>query len=92
MNIIIKLLEDPWGKEVEQTLYWSMIGNLLYLIASQIDISFSVGICVRFKASPKESNLATIKQIIKYINGTLEFGICYALDTTTELIVYFDAR
>lgn len=38
-----------------------MIGSLLYLAVSRLDILFGVGICGRFQASPKESYLAIIK-------------------------------
>lgn len=37
-------------------------------------------------------NLAIVKQIIKYCNGTFEFGILYLGDTTTELVGYSDAE
>jgi hypothetical protein len=36
---------DPNGKEVDQKLYRSMIGSLLYLYASRPDIMLSVGMC-----------------------------------------------
>jgi hypothetical protein len=36
---------DPNGKEVDQKLYRSMIGSLLYLCASRPDIMLSVGMC-----------------------------------------------
>jgi hypothetical protein len=39
---------DEGGKLVDQTLYHSMIGNLLYLTASRSDIMFSVCMCARF--------------------------------------------
>ena len=37
---------DEGGKSVDQTLYRSMIGSLLYLTASRPDIMFSVCVCV----------------------------------------------
>ena len=39
---------DEGGKSDDQTLYRSMIGSLLYLIASRPDIMFSVCMCARF--------------------------------------------
>jgi hypothetical protein len=36
---------DPNGKQVDQKLYSSMIGPLLYLCASGPDIMLSVGMC-----------------------------------------------
>ena len=55
MAVNIKLGADHHEKEVDQTLYRSMIGSLLYLTASRPDISFSVGLCARFQANPRES-------------------------------------
>ena len=46
---------DPNGKEVDQKVYRSMIGSLLYLCASRPNIVLSVGVCARYQASPKES-------------------------------------
>ena len=38
-----------------------MIGSLLYLTANRLDICFSVGICAKYHANPKESHIATVK-------------------------------
>ena len=70
MSSSAKLSCDAVGVEVDPTLYRSMIGTLLYLIASRPDIAFSVGVCARFQVAPKESHLTASKQIIPYINGT----------------------
>ena len=51
-----RLDEDSIGTSVDQTKYRGMIGSLLYLTASRPDIAFSVGLCARFQANPKESN------------------------------------
>jgi hypothetical protein len=39
---------DTGGKTVDQKVYWSMIGSLLYLCASRPDIILSVSMCARF--------------------------------------------
>jgi hypothetical protein len=49
---------DEGGKPVNQTLYHSMIGSLLYLTASRPDIMFSMCMCARFQACPKEPHLS----------------------------------
>jgi hypothetical protein len=55
MSTSVKISSDLIGKSVDPSLYRSMIGSLLYLIASRPDIAFSVGVCARFQANPKES-------------------------------------
>ena len=41
------------GKPVDQSLYHSMIGSLLYITASRPDIMFSVCLCSRFKQTQR---------------------------------------
>ncbi|KAI5347400.1 hypothetical protein L3X38_015279 [Prunus dulcis] len=82
---------DLHGKSVDQTLYRSMIGSLLHLIASRPDISYSVGVCARFQSDPKESHLFAVKRIIKYVSGTVEFRLWYTYDTCVNLVGYSDA-
>jgi hypothetical protein len=43
---------DTSGNMVDQKLYYSMIGSLLYVTASRSDLMFSVCMCARFQASP----------------------------------------
>ena len=70
-----KLTNDPSGESVDVTLYRSMIGCLLYLIASRPDIAFSVGVCSRFQSNPKVLHLNGVKRIIKYVGGTCDYGL-----------------
>jgi hypothetical protein len=44
---------DMEDKPIDQSLYRSMIGYLLYLTASRPDIIFSVCLCAHFQANPK---------------------------------------
>ena len=70
MSTSIKMDKDEKGKSVCQKLYRSMIGSLLYLTASRPDIMFSVCMCARFQACPKESHLIAVKRILKYLLDT----------------------
>jgi hypothetical protein len=46
---------DASGNKVDQTMYRSMIESLLYVTPSRPNIMFSVCMCARFQASPRES-------------------------------------
>ncbi|XP_057432399.1 secreted RxLR effector protein 161-like [Lotus japonicus] len=87
----IKLTKDDSGANVDQSLYRSMIGSLLYLTASRPDIAFAVGVCARYQAAPKESHLIQVKRIIKYVSGTNDYGIFYVHHTNSSLVGYCDA-
>jgi len=58
---------------VDQLAYISMIGSLLYLTCTILDIMHAVGIVGRFQENPKESHLQAIKGILKYLQGTQDF-------------------
>ena len=80
-----KLTNDPSGESVDVTLYRSMIGCLLYLTASRLDIAFSVGVCSRFQSNPKVSHLNVVKRIIKYVGGTCYYGLFYSKESNWSL-------
>ena len=92
MSSSIKLNVDFSGVEVSPTLYRSIIGSLLYLTASRPDIAFSMGVCARYQAAPKESRLIAVKRIIQYINGTPNYGLWYSKDSYACLVGYSDAN
>ena len=91
MSSSAKLSLDATGVEVDSTLYRSMIGSLLYLTVSRPNIAFSVRVCARFQVALKESRLMTVKRIIRYINGTSDYGIWYSKDSNECLAGYSDA-
>jgi hypothetical protein len=82
---------DMGGKSVDQKVYRSMIGSLLYLCASRPDIMLYVCMCARFQANPKEVHLRVVKRIMRYLVYTPMFGLCYPKVSTFDLIGYSDA-
>ncbi|XP_073056906.1 uncharacterized protein [Primulina eburnea] len=70
-----KLSKDFAGEDVDNTLYRSIIGSLLYLTASRPDIMFSVCLCARYQSNPKTSHLKAVKRFLRYIAGTIELGL-----------------
>ncbi|TYK09578.1 putative mitochondrial protein [Cucumis melo var. makuwa] len=78
------------GTTIDHKLYRSMIGGVLYLTFSRLDID-AIGICVRFQSDSHASHLAAVKRIIKYVHGTSDFGILYSYDMNSILVGYCDA-
>jgi hypothetical protein len=79
------------GKSIDQKVYRSMIGSLLYLCASRLDIMLSVCMCVRFQAASKECHLRAVKRIMRYLVLTHYLGIWYPNGAHFELIGYSNA-
>ncbi|KAI5438952.1 hypothetical protein KIW84_024615 [Lathyrus oleraceus] len=83
--------KDENGVSVDQSFYKSMIGSLLYLTTSRPDIAFVVGVCARYQAEPKVSHLNQLKRILKYVNGTSDYGMTYTHGSGSMLTGYCDA-
>jgi hypothetical protein len=66
---------DLGGTSVDQKVYHSIIGSLLYLCASRLDIMLSVCMCARFQAAPKDCHLRAVKRIIRNLVLTPNIGI-----------------
>ncbi|GJY70254.1 ribonuclease H-like domain-containing protein [Tanacetum coccineum] len=61
------LISDP-------TLYRSLAGDLWYLTFTRPDLSYIVQQIFLYMHDPREPHLAALKRIIRYVQGTLEFG------------------
>jgi hypothetical protein len=79
------------GKSIEQKVYRSMIGSLLYLCTSRPDIMLFVCMCARFQANSKEVHLRVVKRIMRYLVYTPKFGLWYPKGSTFDLIGYPNA-
>jgi hypothetical protein len=66
---------DMDNKSIDQKVYHSMIGSLLYHCASRPDIMLSVCMCARFQAAPKECHLWAVKRIMSYLVLTPNLGL-----------------
>ena len=76
---------------MDQTKYRGLIGSLLYLTASRPNIMFSVCLCARFQANPKESHFNAAKRIMKYLQGTTNVGLWYPSEVSLNLVGYSDS-
>jgi hypothetical protein len=61
MSSAASLGPDDDGEAVNQREYRRMIGSLLYLTATRLDIQFAVGLRARFQASPCSSHRTTVQ-------------------------------
>ena len=92
MSSSIKLDKDEKGKSIESTMYRGMIGSLLYLTASRLNIMYNVCLCATFQSCPKESHLSVVRRILKYLKGTMDIGLWYPKSDNFELIGFSDAN
>ena len=92
MSTTIKLDKDKKNKEVDIKMYQGMIGSLLYLNSSGLDIMFSVCLCIRFQSCPKKSHLVAVKIILRYLCGTIDLRLWYYIGNKYRLNMLLGCR
>nr|GEW12756.1 hypothetical protein [Tanacetum cinerariifolium] len=66
------LLKDPDSEDVDVHIHRSMIGSLMYLTLSRLDIIIVVCACARFQVTPKVLHLHAVKRIFSdYLEASL---------------------
>ena len=80
------------GEAIDATLYRSIIGSLRYLVNSRPDIAYAVGIASRFMEAPGKQHWSLVKQILRYVKGTIGYGCVYRAGAAEpSLIGYSDS-
>eukprot|EP00253_Pinus_taeda_P005986 PITA_05986 len=67
------------------------LGKLLYLTHTRPDLSFAVGPVARFMQNPRESHWKAAKRILRYVRGTVQFGIHYSAKAAPLLVGFTDS-
>ncbi|CAL9023862.1 unnamed protein product, partial [Prunus brigantina] len=70
-----RLLKDDGKPYSHPKQYRSIVGALQYLTFTRPDIAFSVNQACQFMHNPMESHVVAVKRILRYLKGTLDFGI-----------------
>ncbi|XP_059064400.1 secreted RxLR effector protein 161-like [Cryptomeria japonica] len=86
----IKLEAHPREK-FDSTLYRQLIGSLIYLTISRPDISYAVGVASRFMEEPYVQHWKMEKRILRYIKGTINFGLYYSHTKNAHIYGYCDS-
>ncbi len=75
-------------KFVDQLMYQSMVGILIFLTHSRPYISFAVSCVIEYLGAPRQNHFIPAKRILRCIKGTTFYGIFYPHASTIELISY----
>ena len=89
MEAKIQIDKDAKGRAVEAAAYRSVIGGLRYLVHTRPDISYAVGVVSRYMERPTVMHQGAVKRILRYVQGTLDYGIEYRRGTGNYLLAGF---
>ena len=88
MSLSEKLSKNDGKEKVDESIYRSLVGSLIYLTNTRPDIVYSVSIVSRFMDNPSKAHFAAAKRILRYVNGTKNFGIMYKKEEDNRLKGY----
>jgi hypothetical protein len=72
--------------------YLSAIGALIYIAnCTRPDIAFAVNLLTRYSTTPTQCHWAGVKNIFRYLIGTIDFELFYKINQDKTLIGYSDA-
>ena len=87
----IKLQKDMQSASFDPQLYRSLVGSLIYLTNTRLDICYAVSCLSRYMDLPQETHWTAAKQILRYLKGTIDFAFQFAAEEVTYLHSYADA-
>ncbi|KAL0546984.1 hypothetical protein IC582_016904 [Cucumis melo] len=91
MEVSLKLVRDPEGRKIDNTLYKKIVGSLMYLTATEPDIMHAVSIISRYMEFPTVMHLLVAKRIFRYLQGTSEYGLFYKKSEKSSLVGLTDS-
>jgi len=91
MALNLKLLCDASSEPVDVSMYRQMIGSLMYLTNTRPDICFAVNTLSQFLTDPRSVHLVAVKHVLRYLKGTVDYGLRYEANQKFNLQGYVDS-
>ncbi|CAL9024593.1 unnamed protein product, partial [Prunus brigantina] len=85
-----KLTKDDGSGATSEEQYRSIVGSLLYLTVTRLDIMHASSLLARFMHCPTSKHYGIAKQVLRYIKGTLDYGLQYVKGKNAMLIGFCD--
>ncbi|XP_062079886.1 uncharacterized mitochondrial protein AtMg00810-like [Humulus lupulus] len=76
---------------VDGSQYRSIVGALQYCTLTRPDIAFSVNKACQFMHSPTDVHWLAVKRILRYLSGTIDYGLHYQSSADSSVLCYTDA-
>jgi hypothetical protein len=91
MEMNLKLLVDNLLDLVDATLYRHIIVSLMYLTNTRPDIFFVVNTLSQYLVEPRCVQVLSLKNVMRYLKGTLDYRLCYTGDHDFRMYGYIDS-
>jgi len=79
------------GEVVEVTIYWQLVGSLMYLVNKRSDMGYEFNQLSQAIVEPSKLYWKVAKHVLRYLRGTTKFGILYRQTEGVKLQGFIDA-
>ncbi|KAF5467255.1 hypothetical protein F2P56_017100 [Juglans regia] len=90
MDQNLKLTKSTDTPLSDPSIYRKLIGCLLYLTISQLDISFSVQTLSQFMAQSTDAHMLAAQKVLRYLKGAPGQGLLFPSSSSFQLEAYYD--
>ncbi|KAG0596256.1 hypothetical protein M758_UG237500, partial [Ceratodon purpureus] len=90
MSTSTHLRKDMETKPVDVFLFKSICGSLIYVCNTRFDISYSVSYVSKFANSPQEAHMTALKNILRYLKGSMDLALFYPYGDDQPLVSFAD--
>jgi hypothetical protein len=78
------------SKTIDPIVYRQLIGSLMYLVNTQPNIIFAVNSLSQFMVDPRRVHWIALKHVLRYLRGTVEYGLLYDSNGAVRLESFTD--
>ena len=91
MESNLKIFCDASSKSFDATMYHQIIGSLMYMTKKRPDICFDVNTLSQFLTDSRHVHLIAANHILRYLKGTVDYGLKYDANQKINLEGYVDS-
>uniref|UniRef100_A0A2N9GF18 Reverse transcriptase Ty1/copia-type domain-containing protein n=1 Tax=Fagus sylvatica TaxID=28930 RepID=A0A2N9GF18_FAGSY len=82
LELNVKLNATDGEPLSDATLYRQLVGSFIYLTVTRPDLAYAVHLVSQFMSTPRSTHYATVLRILRYIKGTLFYGLHFSTQSS----------
>lgn len=83
---------EDMGKLVDTNRYQRLVGKLIYLSHTELDIAFAVSLVIQYMHSSYEAHLEVVYEILRYLKEARGRGLTFLKNETKDIRVFIDGN
>ena len=87
MDPNVKFSASDSSELADTSRYRKLVGSLIWLLNTRVDLSFSVGLLAGFMSQPRKTHWQAALRVLRYLKATPDLGLFYTRGGDNPVIV-----